>query len=232
MSSIDQMRNLLKEHVHQLITPNNHPTVFKQLCEFMAHHPTWTNKIHDIRRFKITTSKFDPNSLNLKILPSWTTKYIIVSWRKACHSTPTTIPDPHKQLQHAMRSAIRRQIYQFKKQYFKPTTCTKCQQISSRYEVDHVIPFSQLCDQFLNIQPHESLPSTFTWNRKTGQVIFCRKDKSFKLRWQRYHKKHASLQWLCKNCNIAKSNKCIIDPSIHTETLHQVHIDPSRNVNV
>lgn len=102
----------------------------------------------------------------------------------------------------AMRYAVRRQIATWKRQNSINRFCKQCKSTSS-LQCDHVDPFVAIKNNFIR-ECTENIPSSFDYSFKTSQSRFKRKDKFFKLRWQRYHLKHASYQWLCKTCNLKK----------------------------
>jgi hypothetical protein len=107
----------------------------------------------------------------------------------------------------AMRYAVRRQIATWKRQNSINRFCKQCKSTSS-LQCDHVDPFVTIKTNFIR-DCNESIPDSFDYSFKTCQSRFKRKDKSFKLRWQHYHLKHASYQWLCKTCNLKKGKHVI-----------------------
>ena len=130
-------------------------------------------------------------------------KNIIVSNFSTSTSTSTSTP----QLIKAMRYAIRRQIQKFRKTFTLLKSCVQCQKRTS-LQVDHIYPFCFLVRDFLNKKIPSEIPTTFQYKRRTGLVFFNKVDQSFNRSWQIYHRKNATYQWLCKACNISKSNKC------------------------
>jgi hypothetical protein len=193
------------------------------------NHPTWKNKLDNIESIRVTTAKFNGNLL-LQIKPIWCKKFITISWRKcktpkinkplttennenkyenkyenACNINNTS--NNIKLLNGAMRYSIRKQISEFRKNNkFILKKCSLCHK-TSNLQVDHIIAFVKLQKDFLQNADTQSIPTKFNYNRKTCQPKFKKEHVGFNRRWQNYHRKHAQFQWLCKLCNIKKSNK-------------------------
>lgn len=80
--------------------------------------------------------------------------------------------------------------------------CDKC-------AVDHKFPtFYELKTNFLSSNPERVF--TFDKDGKTHQQIFKPDDKDFEYLWQEFHKEHAVLQYLCKECHDKKTKNDII----------------------
>ena len=99
------------------------------------------------------------------------------------------------------------QIKQWRREN-RPLTsvCTKCESSIGKLQVDHKYPpFKTLTEEFLKKPINKNnIPQEFDYHR--GGKKFKKQDRLFKQRWQQYHKKNAELQWLCKSCNLSKSN--------------------------
>lgn len=113
-------------------------------------------------------------------------------------------------LTQSMRYAIRRQIFHWKTTHQLNRKCQQCPSILHLH-VDHINPFVDIKKDFLILcQEHNlTLPTEFAFNRKTCQPKFKKTDASFCARWQRYHLKHAKLQWLCASCNLSKGKRIV-----------------------
>jgi hypothetical protein len=209
MDTIDSIRVFIESQKGKIITHKNFE--WNQFRILLSQHPTWKNKIDTIESYFVTTG-FNKMCTVLKIKPTWTTKYILVSWRKCKpqrNKNKQNKPEPinvrseitllSPQLSGAMRNAIYRQIIIWKRQNQRSRQCCQCNS-TELLHVDHILSFVQLQRDFLKVQT--DIPSTFYYNRKTCQPRFI--DKKFARRWQCYHKKHAKLQWLCKICNLKK----------------------------
>ena len=116
--------------------------------------------------------------------------------------------NPKTKLIGAMRYAIKKQVRDFKRSKVVPI-CTQCKQ-TTNLQVDHIIPFSKLQQDFLAQLLNSSVvavPESFDFNRKTCQPKFKKENQYFKSKWQKYHKTKAQYQYLCRTCNIKKSDK-------------------------
>lgn len=107
-------------------------------------------------------------------------------------------------LKQAMRDAITEQINDFREN--NELCCNYCSVVGNKYvyQVDHIQPFSELYEIFIKNQ--KTIPFTFGTN-KNLLTCFNETDILFKNDWIDFHRKHATLQILCKDCNITKSNK-------------------------
>lgn len=250
-SSLDKIRTFVKSHQGKTITHRN-PIVFGQFKTLLSSHPTWQDKLDSIEKIHIGLG-FSKQSTVVKIKPTWSTRYVTISWRK-CHITKkrkghgdtptdsqTTAPSPTvnpsdmvssqdvglfdstrlplseekdndtnkaNQLTPSMRYAIRRQIFHWKTTHRLNRRCQNCPSILHLH-VDHVNPFVAIKKEFLTLCEEQKLqlPTEFTFNRKTCQPKFKKADANFCARWQRYHLKHAQLQWLCASCNLSKGKR-------------------------
>lgn len=114
-----------------------------------------------------------------------------------------------KQLKHlhgAMRSAIRSQITTFKKEHRINRHCAQCKQ-TTRLHVDHKAPaFRDIRENFLDQVALIDIPDEFDFNRRCIPK-FKTSNRKFSTSWKKFHKDHASLQWLCTTCNLKKGCK-------------------------
>ena len=119
-----------------------------------------------------------------------------ISWIKCAKETKQ---NPMVGFKMACRTSVDDQIYIYRSKANK--VCSIC---SSRkeLEVDHVIHFEKLLSDFL-LSNKMKLPSSFDKD-KYHRECFKPKDKKFGDIWKEYHKKHAILRILCKNCNLTR----------------------------
>lgn len=189
-------RALLQTYVHRTIDPSH--DAWEPLLAIMASKPQWQHKLDNISAFRITRSRLNKALLlQVKLSSASRRRWYTVSWRQT-----TAPPDP---LQSAFRHAIKHQIKTWRKSnYPLSAVCAQCGDHHS-LQVDHKEPqFIELTHTFLSKpENQQTIPTTFAYH-KAGRK-FLPKDKNFKLRWQRYHHKHANLQWLCRTCNLQKT---------------------------
>jgi hypothetical protein len=102
----------------------------------------------------------------------------------------------------AMRTTIGKQILEFKNDA-ENVVCNFCEtNTAEEYHIDHdTISFKQLSNQFILENP--MTPKQFDKNRNY-RTIFKNEDKEYKKKWYDYHKKMATLQILCRTCNLKK----------------------------
>ncbi len=105
-------------------------------------------------------------------------------------------------LKSSMRYAISPQIIDFKNKC-ELLECKFCKS-KENIEIDHVILFKLLCDDFLKDRNDisSSFDDTFCFS-----TVFKKDDNQFQDDWIEYHRKNAILQCLCKTCNLKKKRK-------------------------
>jgi hypothetical protein len=186
-------RALLQQYVHRRI-PNTHE-IYPQLLDLMRQKPNWSEeKIQKIHAFRITRSKLN-KALSLKLcFESRPRRWFTVSWSNRASKDP---------LQSAFRHAIQTQIRTWRRWNRTGACCAQCQS-EQKLQVDHKQPqFIELTRTFMdNPLNAAQVPSDFDYHR--AGTKFKADDRNFKLRWQRYHQKHAELQWLCQSCNLSR----------------------------
>ena len=213
------------------IINHTNPIIFSRFKNLVSHHPTW--KKHDILCFKVTRGLNSAAILQVK--PTWSSKFIVISWRKCAQHKDNfnEFPFVCVQLLQVFNCAHQSNLSLFKnKQNNTPTQLAQRLTGAMRYAIRRQIMqwkesnrIFQKCQQCLTllhlhadhvipftiIQQNflklqtQPLPTKFRYNRKTCQPQLL--DVSFARRWQFYHKKHAKLQWLCKTCNLSKGCK-------------------------
>ena len=112
--------------------------------------------------------------------------------------------DTEYNLINAMRTAIEYQTIEFKKN--NKIICSLCKTITAlEYHVDHNKPlFHEITTSF--ITQNTDTPLTFDKNYNY-RLVFKDCDKIYKNKWCSYHKEMATLQILCKSCNLRKKKK-------------------------
>ena len=92
----------------------------------------------------------------------------------------------------ALRHAINYQIDIHRTQNI--CVCKLCN--DTGYEVDHIIPFKQLRDDFILLHGPPHVEKIHRW-----ELV----DSNYTDLWEKYHYKHATLQFLCCKCHNAKT---------------------------
>lgn len=203
MSSIkkqeDEIRTLLQKHIHTIISRENE--AFVDILEIIMAQEKWLDKLDTIQSFRITRSRLNKAIiLQVKVnkFPNW----LNVSWRNGCDKKRKE-EDP---LQSAFRQAIYKQISNWKKINYSNVICSICNDTNHlhlKLQVDHKNPsFIKLTKDFLDKPDNKNIPVNFDYH-KCGRK-FKKEDYLFKKRWQNYHNKFATLQWLCRKCNLTK----------------------------
>lgn len=194
-----RIRDLLQKHVHRTI--NREHDAFIDLLEIMMAQDKWLDKLDTIQAFKVTRSRQN-KSLILQVKVDKANRFLTVSWRNGS-SKKRKVEDP---LQSAFRHAIYRQIMLWKKINSASAECVECKDINhlhKKLQADHKDPlFIQLTKDFLENPINKEVPMEFDYH-KCGRK-FKKRDNRFKQRWQNYHRQHATLQWLCRKCNLSK----------------------------
>ncbi len=200
------MRKWLAGNVHKTFQwvntteSNSGPmTAGKWMQDRIALHPTWKNRLDDIVRFRVTRSRLNKAlCLQLKLNTRTRRPWQTVAWRK-CVTGPS---QPIQPLAQAMRYAVRRQIAGFRRQH-PERVCAACQAAGgSEYHVDHVEPFRALKQRFVAQTVH---PVPMIVYRAQCQAALS--PGPFTRAWQAFHRRHATLQWLCATCNLQKGGK-------------------------
>ena len=79
MNTINAIRIFIESQKGKIITQKDFE--WNQFRSLLSQHPTWKNKIDTIEKYFVTTG-FNKMCTVLKIKPTWTTKFILISWRK------------------------------------------------------------------------------------------------------------------------------------------------------
>ena len=126
------------------------------------------------------------------------------SWVHCCEFKPRDLIANFKS---ALRMAIKNQTRKFKQS--NSLICCICKVddlLPDQYHVDHVKPFSLLHQEFIN-KTNYQIPILFDDHISFQNAIFKKEDYLLESEWVQYHHTHATLQILCKSCNLKKSNK-------------------------
>ena len=190
---------------------NTYPDKYNTLIKILERHPKFNSKTENMRNIKII-----PNALNVKALEIIIIKKngeIDISWRCA-------ITGKHKtkkgELMSAMRSSIDEQISDFRT-ICEIVRCELCGSVE-KIQVDHndekKSAFDELANNFVKENNNIKIPDNFgELNDGTHRRCFLEKYHVFRDKWVEYHRQHAILRMLCRNCNISRpktKNKLIL----------------------
>jgi len=90
-------------------------------------------------------------------------------------------------------------IIEFKDNNDKPNICELCGNHSDEFEVDHIILFNDLVNQFMN-----------KYNININDIKIENKeivDDFINTEFPKFHHENAKLRWICKKCNSTRQKK-------------------------
>lgn len=181
------------------------PSVFLAGCpefDFLdqllhRHHESQQKRLGGIAAFYVDTNKGmggigNGTATRIRTLNG---DLIDFSWRKCVTMAVMT----HRtKLTSAMRVAVANQLTSV-------GMCATCKTINGPFDVDHVEPFAQLVERFLKDSKNLIVPDKFDDCIKSNRPKFRFADETFSYFWQTFHRKHATLQTLCRPCHSAKT---------------------------
>lgn len=202
-------KDALKKYIQQVIKTldlciiNEKHEYYDMFLELINQHDNRETKIGcGIRRFSIQHNPQNSMERSLYLHR--------IDGSREIWSYKSCIGIKKNELNEAMRSAVIRQTYEYKKK--QPLVCCYCgtdNLESEEYHTDHkTVPFSVIKDNFL--KQDINIPTEFSKNKIFCNTIFRSEDNEFEKQWYDYHKQHADYQILCKNCNLKKSNKACL----------------------
>lgn len=205
--NVDTIRCFLIEHDGRtyMRATASHAAMFSEFMGLLSAHPVWSLRLDDIQGVRVSRHRLnDAVILQLKTNKIWFT----VSWRdcrerkRASRANVRSVEQ--KRLTSAMRYSVRKQTMMWAEQHMVGARCVKCAS-TERLQVDHRDPpFDYIVQAFL-AENLESRPTKFDLAR-TCESRFMETDTPFKRRWQTFHNKNATYQWLCQSCNSSKGN--------------------------
>lgn len=198
---LPELRLFLTARLHSVYRRSNSST-WSDVELILKNHPVWKDRLIDVIGLRIRKSRLN-HAIQVQLLTN--KKWFTIAWRQCvpitCHRDKKPIEE--KQLIGAMRQAIRSQITRWRQQQQQEKKCSHCQS-TAFLQVDHKdVPFSLLQQQFMS-NTSLPVPSVFTFVSCLPKLTAT--DQVFKRHWQKYHHDHATYQWLCKTCNIQKSD--------------------------
>ena len=168
--------------------------------------PNETIKIEPIKIDSIQTkpTPFNPNH-----------RWRIISWVACVKGNVVTKSSEKNKLTQAMRHAIRKQIQIWRNSIGKTQPlghkCVLCECDNyDKLEVDHFPKtFSQIKRDFLASHINDEMIGKIKieWSPTKTSYRFQKGEKT-NMKWQRYHRIHATYRWLCSACNKKCNRKC------------------------
>lgn len=200
----NDIRIFIQKYVHKkpIIKTDSE---FTNFLNIMKEQEQWKQKLNTIQSFRVTRSRLN-KALILQVKVKKYNRWITVSWRNGIKKK-RNINVKNNDLQSAFRHSIKFQIKQWRRENFPLTAvCANCNS-TNNLQVDHKTPsFKQLTEDFLQKSINcDNIPTSYDYHK--GGKKFKKRDRLFNGRWKIYHKKKATYQWLCKSCNLSKSNK-------------------------
>lgn len=205
---------------------NSRKTNSKKLNLTNSIQPDETIKIEPIKIDSIQTKpiKIEPNQTNptqpksIKIEPNQTKpnhRWRIISWVACVKGNVVTKSSEKNKLTQAMRHAIRKQIQIWRNSIGKTQPlghkCVLCECDNyDKLEVDHFPKtFSQIKRDFLASHINDEMIGKIKieWSPTKTSYRFQKGEKT-NMKWQRYHRIHATYRWLCSACNKKCNRKC------------------------
>ena len=178
-----------------------YPEYYNILCELFKFHIDYINKTDGMIDIKIQNNAMN-SGLETIIIKESPKNNIDISWNSCAH---LRFKNEINHLNDSLRSRISDQIIHFRCN--NSNKCVKCGEVKSDMHVDHIIQFEELKGKFLKIcfEDNISIPKQFSeLTDGTNRSCFRPEDSEFSNKWYEYHKEHATLRILCKNCNLTR----------------------------
>jgi hypothetical protein len=174
-------------------------STFHQFRDIFVCHPDADYKLTDMVDIAIRANPLNRKTRSIYIVRGDGTE-LIISWRVCI--TPCTQKD---YLVKALRRSISSQILRFKAKYMNEhTQCGICGiETGKEVHIDHVIPFVELVKDFHEYWNHP-VPTTFADSPDGVGPVFQEEDMTYRVAWEEYHGKHASLRITCPGCNLRR----------------------------
>jgi hypothetical protein len=181
----------------------NYPSFYIELIDLFKNHPDYPDKLKNVIDISIINNKLNKKYYELQLIKQDGT-FDNISYISCIKK-----PSKDTNLKNAMRYAISNQILEYKNSYEKDNLICETCNSKDEIQVDHVILFKQLYNDFLK-QNEINIPTKFDDNYYNS-AMFTNDDEPFNKSWCIYHKKHSILRLLCKNCNLKRNKKLVID---------------------
>ena len=117
-----------------------------------------------------------------------------------------TVSD-EKRFNSAMRYEVKYQSEEYRRNHQHITECYDVNCMAPKeagFDVDHVVPFKKIVDNFFKIQNRDEFIKGINKNEKG---LYWRLKEEHRKLWCNYHAEHAEFQMLCKPCHYAKTKE-------------------------
>jgi hypothetical protein len=208
--TVDQVRAKLEPHRGRTYHRGN--VGFQQVLEVLHTHPIWGERHGDVQGIRMRTACAN-GALQLQLRTSF--RWFTVSWRKCAlrkqRCSLTTMTDTERALIAAMRQAV---VYQCRAWKCKQSN-VECAACGSQHQlqVDHRDPpFHEIRRGFMASEKHP--PTEFGYLCGNCTRTLLPTDRNFRRKWQAFHARLATLQLLCRSCNLAKGGTTVLLPDL------------------
>ena len=117
-----------------------------------------------------------------------------------------TVSD-EKRFNSAMRYEVKYQSEEYRRNHQHINECYDVNCMAPKeagFDVDHVVPFKKIVDNFFKIQNRDEFIKGINKNEKG---LYWRLKEEHRKLWCNYHAEHAEFQMLCKPCHYAKTKE-------------------------
>lgn len=173
--------------------------LYPSFVEFVKHHPLGFNEETQTLMIE-TNDEYKGKVKNLTILTNETGHKKHVSIATVLNGYNMKI-----EINKILRRAIIPQIIDYKANNKKPDKCPMCGNdlTNENVNVDHIKPFRELVNDYMRFNNVEY--NDLTIERVDGIKIIT--NPGFIDGWITYHRRHATLRYLCNKCNNERENK-------------------------
>lgn len=173
--------------------------LYPSFVEFVKHHPLGFNEETQTLMIEVNDN-YKGNVKNLTILTNETGHKKHVSIATVLNGYNMKI-----EINKILRQAIIPQIIDFKANNEKPDKCPMCGNnlTNENVNVDHIKPFRELVNDYMRFNNVEY--NDLTLERIDGVKTIT--NPGFIDGWITYHRRHATLRYLCNKCNNERENK-------------------------
>lgn len=194
----EYIQNLIKNEIG-LCDSLKSTKYWNEILKLMSRHPEFDDKTKDLKDVMIRNSMY--GNIELCIINNDDT-LTTFSYLTAIDAKGNS---PKCELSSACREAIQYQINNYR--YNNHLECVNCGELEN-IEIDHIIPFCKIRDDFLTIWKNQGNKIPISFDRDLNiRRKFKEEDKQFYTNWIYYHQVNAELQCLCRPCNRKKSNQ-------------------------